>query len=159
MQPSSIIRRWDMLITRLPEPLGNSYTRKKIYQKYGSKIGEGVYISRHVTIGNPSHVEIGDDCVISGNVGIDAWALTTIGNHVILGSGVTLLTGNHNIHSPEFEGKLLPIKIEDYVWVATNAMILGGGNTRLWLCCRCGFSSSRKRTKFGCCGWQSCSSS
>lgn len=122
----SIIKRLEMLMIRLPEPIANSKSRARILRKYGAKIGDNTFISRHARLTTPSSIEIGDDCVISGNVYIDGWELTTIGNHVIVGSGVTILTGNHNIHSPQFEGKLLPIKIEDYVWIATNSIILGG---------------------------------
>ncbi|WP_199317535.1 hypothetical protein [Aphanizomenon flos-aquae] len=39
---------------------------------------------------------------------------------------MTILTGNHELHTPDFAGKLLPIKIEDYAWIATKAIILQG---------------------------------
>nr|WP_242035357.1 hypothetical protein [Aphanizomenon flos-aquae] len=56
----------------------------------------------------------------------DGWSSITIGSHVILSEGVTILTGNHELHTPDFAGKLLPIKIEDYAWIATKAIILQG---------------------------------
>jgi acetyltransferase-like isoleucine patch superfamily enzyme len=124
--PSSIVRRLELLANRLPEPLVNSHIRARTLRKYGAKIGNDTYISRQAKIDTPSSIRIGDDCVISRDVSIDGWELTTIGNRVIIGVGATLLTGSHDIHSPIFDGKLLPITIEDYVWVAVNAMILGG---------------------------------
>jgi acetyltransferase-like isoleucine patch superfamily enzyme len=126
MKISSIFKRLEIATLQLPEPLIDSKGRAKILRKYGAKIGNDTYISRHANIANPATLEIGDDSVIAPHVFIDGWTLTSIGNHVIIGHAATLLTGNHDIHSPRFEGKLLPIVIEDRVWVATNSMVLGG---------------------------------
>jgi maltose O-acetyltransferase len=37
-----------------------------------------------------------------------------------------LLTGTHNVHSPNWELIAKPIVIRDYVWIATGATILPG---------------------------------
>jgi maltose O-acetyltransferase len=123
---SSILKRLDLAKLHLPEPLIDNHSRTKILRKYGAKIGEDTYISGKSRIPNPSTLEIGNDSVICAHASIDGWELTSIGNHVIIGNGSTLLTGNHDIHSPQFVGKLQPIVIEDYVWVATNSIVLPG---------------------------------
>ena len=114
------------LVFRLPVPLVNSNIRAKILRSKGAKIGEYVSINKHSTFGNPSNIEVGDYCVIGGNVFMDGWSSITIGSRVIPSEGVTILTGNHELHTPDFGGKLLPIKIEDYAWIATKAIILQG---------------------------------
>jgi acetyltransferase-like isoleucine patch superfamily enzyme len=126
MKISSIVKRLEFSALHLPEPLIDSKGRAKILRKYGATIGNDTYISRHANIPNPATLNIGDDSVIAHHVFIDGWALTSIGNHVTIGHGATLLTGNHDIHSPQFVGKFLPIVIEDRVWVTTNSMVLGG---------------------------------
>jgi acetyltransferase-like isoleucine patch superfamily enzyme len=123
---SSIVRRLQLLANRLPEPLVDSRIRARTLRKYGATIGNDNYISRQAKIATPSSIRIGNESVISRDVSIDGWEVTTIGDRVLIGVGATLLTGSHDIHSPIFDGKLLPITIEDYVWVAQNAMILGG---------------------------------
>ncbi|MBD2675199.1 hypothetical protein H6G47_15195 [Aphanizomenon flos-aquae FACHB-1416] len=59
------------LVFRLPVPLVNSNIRAKILRSKGAKIGEYVSINKHSTFGNPSNIEVGDDCVIGGNVFMD----------------------------------------------------------------------------------------
>jgi acetyltransferase-like isoleucine patch superfamily enzyme len=126
MNIPSVINRLDLAAMRLPEPLINNKIRTNILRRHGAKIGDDTCISGQSKIPNPATLEIGNDSVICAHALIDGWELTKIGNHVIIGNGSTLLTGNHDIHSPQFVGKLLPIVIEDYVWVATNAIVLGG---------------------------------
>jgi acetyltransferase-like isoleucine patch superfamily enzyme len=126
MTIASFVKRLEIASLHLPEPLVDNKGRAKILRKYGAEIGDDTYISRHAKIPNPATLEIGDSSVISPHVFIDGWTLTSIGNRVIIGDGATLLTGNHDIHHPQFEGKFLPIVIEDCVWVATNSMVLGG---------------------------------
>ena len=49
-----------------------------------------------------------------------------IGNNVCIASYVKLITGSHNINSPEFEAVFSPIVIEDYAWICTGATIIQG---------------------------------
>ena len=47
-----------------------------------------------------------------------------IGNHVIIGSGVEIITCSHNVDSIDWEHKSYGIEIEDYCWIATNVLVL-----------------------------------
>ena len=67
--------------------------------------------------------------IIGNHVSIQAKELDTrapikIGNNVIIGSGVKIITCSHNINSPDWEHKSYGITIEDYVWIATDVLIL-----------------------------------
>lgn len=55
---------------------------------------------------------------------IDLRSKVTIGNNVILGENVEIISASHNIQSEEWEQKNYGIVIEDYAWVATNVLIL-----------------------------------
>lgn len=95
----------------------------KIARKKGATIGEGVVMpislarkaNKNLTVGN--HVSIQTDR-------IDMRSPVSIGNHVIIGQGVKIVTTSHNIDSPEWEHKNYGITVSDYVWIATDAMVL-----------------------------------
>jgi acetyltransferase-like isoleucine patch superfamily enzyme len=120
-----MISRLERLLFSLPYFVVNSQIRCQILRRWGAKVGSEVFVSRLAKFYNPANIEIGNDSVIM-DCFMQAWATIDIGNHVIINDGVKLLTGSHNLHSPDFEAKLLPIKIEDYAWIATGAMVLGG---------------------------------
>lgn len=113
----------EQFIFRLP--LNSNRFRCRILKKWKARIGSEVCVSRYAQFFNPSNVEVGNNSVI-GNSYFQAWNPIYIGQSVIIGEDVKLLTGNHNLHSPDFESKLTPIRIEDYAWIATGAIVLGG---------------------------------
>lgn len=96
---------------------------RRIARKRGAQIGEGVImpialakqLNRNVSIG--SHTSI-QTCQI------DTRSPIRIGNHVIIGSGVNIITTSHDIDSADWEHKNYGIVIDDYVWIATDALIL-----------------------------------
>lgn len=120
-----MISSLERLLFTLPYPLVNSRIRCQIMHRWGAKVGFDVSITRKARFFNSSNIQIGNNTAI-GDCSLQAWASISIGNNVIINEGAKLLTGNHNLHSPNFEGKLLPITIEDYAWIATSAIVLGG---------------------------------
>lgn len=95
----------------------------RIARKRGATIGEGVImpislgkkLNKNITIGN--HVSIQTDDIVTKRP-------ITIGDHVIIGSGTKILTGSHNIDSPDWESKGSPLVIDDFVWIPTNVLVL-----------------------------------
>lgn len=73
------------------------------------KLNANCYIGNHVTIQTDN---------------IDTRSPLRIGNNVIIGQDVRILTASHNIDSPEWDFKTYGLEIEDYVWIATGATIL-----------------------------------
>lgn len=53
-------------------------------------------------------------------------APVTIGNCVAINDGCRLLTGTHNVNSPDWELITEPIVVGDYAWLAMGAIILPG---------------------------------
>lgn len=122
VQDRSKFRYFIGLIVRWKQNI--KYERaRKIARKRGAKIGEGVIMSiefakhanRNLTIGN--HTSIQTDK-------IDLRSPVTIGSHVIIGSGVEIITTSHQIDSLDWEHKHYGIQVDDYVWIATNALML-----------------------------------
>lgn len=110
-----LVARWN---------LNRKYEKaRRIARKNGAEIGEGVVmpitlakkLNKNCKIGN--HVSIQTDK-------IDTRADLVIGDNVIIGSGTEIITGSHNISSPEWEYKKYGLHIEDYVWIPTNVLIL-----------------------------------
>lgn len=55
---------------------------------------------------------------------IDVRAPLTIGDYVILGDLASIITCSHDIDDPEWKFKAYGLEIEDYIWIATRAMLL-----------------------------------
>ena len=69
------------------------------------------------------------DCHIGNHVSIQTDLIDTrspliIGDNVIIGQDVRILTTSHDINSSNWEFKYYGLEIEDYVWIATGATIL-----------------------------------
>lgn len=93
-------------------------------RKGGATIGERVSLTRNCRIGGGgANLEIGDCCSLQ-DVEIDARAPVRIGNHVIIGDRSRIITCSHNVDDSEWTFKAYGIEIEDYVWIASNAIIL-----------------------------------
>ncbi len=75
--------------------------------------------------GPRKNLAIGRDCAI-GEAFFALHATLTIGSNVSINSGVRILTATHNLNDSEWRMTRKPIKIGDYAWIATGAIILPG---------------------------------
>jgi maltose O-acetyltransferase len=89
------------------------------------QIGPRTVISPSDIAGRMELFSVGADCAI-GRVQIQLHAPVTIGNCVVINDGCRLLTGTHNVQSPDWELIAKPIVVGDYAWIATGAIILPG---------------------------------
>lgn len=110
------------LIVRWIQNIKYAYARK-IARKRGATIGEGVIMPLKLAKRCNKHTSIGNHTSI-GTHKIDTRCPISLGNCVIIGSNSEIITASHNIDSPEWEYKPYGIEIEDYVWIAQNAIIL-----------------------------------
>jgi acetyltransferase-like isoleucine patch superfamily enzyme len=67
---------------------------------------------------------IGDNCCINRKCHLDCRGNIIIGNNVAISPECNLITGSHNHNSVVFNYVSGTIKINDYVWLGTRAMIL-----------------------------------
>lgn len=127
-----------------------------IARRKGAIIGEGVIMPKSLAKKLNSNVIIGNHVSIESDK-IDTRAKLIIGNNVIIGRDVEIITVSHNIESPDWEPKYYGLEVQDYVWIATKAMVLpscriigmGGGN--------CGWQHCGKKCRADvCCFWKSC---
>lgn len=94
-------------------------------RKAGARIGNDVAMGRGVRFAGFSNLTIGHHCSFQSGY-IDTRAQVVIGDYVVFGSGVEISTCQHDIDSPEWEFEPHGIVIEDYVWIASRALILPG---------------------------------
>lgn len=95
----------------------------KIARKNGATVGDGVVMPLSLAKRLNSNCRIGNHVSIQTDK-IDTRAMLSIGNYVIIGENTEIITGSHNIDSPEWEYKRYGLEIEDYVWLPTNVLVL-----------------------------------
>ena len=99
--------------------------RLYLYRRIGMKVGRGCVIRRGVYLGSPNELELGDGSFV-GRASLYCTGGVRIGKNVNVSDGVAIITAKHDVNSPKFEALYVPIRIEDWAWIATNAIVLAG---------------------------------
>ena len=117
---------------KITTELNNKYhTKEEIIDLFSKLTGRKV--DKTFRLFPPFHTDCGKNIKIGKNVFINACCKfqdqggIEIGNGVLIGHNVTLATLNHD-ERPQFRQNIYPkpIKIEDNVWIGSNATILQG---------------------------------
>ena len=116
------VRYWLGFIARLLPWLKIQCKLRKM-RKAGVIIGSHIGIGSSIMPPSSQNLKIGDHVSIQTDR-IDVRAPLTIGNYVILGDSASIITCSHDIDDSEWKFKSYGLEIEDYVWIATRAMIL-----------------------------------
>ena len=95
------------------------------------KLGKNVYVFSGCRFLHPQGIEIGDYCNINHHSIIAGHGGVKIGNNVLIGNNVNILSANHRYDLPDkpisFQGIIAtPIIIEDDVWIGCNVVITAG---------------------------------
>lgn len=111
------------IISRIP-----SHTFRKWFYRHFMifKIGENSYIFMDAWFDSRRSFSIGSNSVINQKCRMDNRGGIDIGNNVSISAEVCVLTADHDINNPTFDGHVSPVRIEDYAFVGTRAMILRG---------------------------------
>ena len=132
IQASDVARvrntRRSYLATKLAYNIGRLHGlgfRLFLYRRIGMKVGNGCVIRRGVYLGSPNELELGNGSFI-GRANLYCTGGVKIGRNVNISDGVVIITAKHDINSPAFEAKYEPIRIDDWAWIATNAIVLAG---------------------------------
>lgn len=93
--------------------------------------GQNVVVMKHHRIYFAENISIGNNVRIGTRVFLNAMGGLTIGNNVIFGPEVTILTANHNYDTPTklpYDEEMIykPVTIEDNVWIGCKAIIVPG---------------------------------
>lgn len=97
-----------------------------LLKRGGAEIGKRSFFSDvHLISGHLNQLKVGDDSFV-GRVKIALHDQVVIGSRVCINDGAILMTGSHDVKDPSWTMTKAPICVEDYAWIATNAMILPG---------------------------------
>ena len=116
---------WAKRLLNLPSLLSISF-RIYLYKLKGLKIGTLSILGELDLNGSISKLNIGESSFISTGVHLALHESINIGSYVVINTGVQLLTGTHNVSSPNWELIKKPIFIKDYAWIAQSAIIMPG---------------------------------
>jgi len=112
------------------ETLSNMRDRaKNLMYDYIGSMGKDVFINQPFYVDYGAHITIGAHFFANYDLTILDVAKVTIGNRVMFGPKVSLLTATHpidkDIRNEQFEYGL-PITIEDDVWIGANVVVNPG---------------------------------
>lgn len=104
-----------------------SYTLRHWFLKKfcGLKIGKESSIHMNCFI-TGTNIEIGNNTVINRQTYLDGRAGLKIGNNVNISHQTLIQTLTHDPQNPDFSCLVLPVTIENDVWIGTRAIILPG---------------------------------
>jgi len=89
------------------------------------------------------HCQIGRNSTINQNCRLDNRGGIRIGANVSISPAVHILTADHDLSSPDFAGRELPVRIGDWAFIGSRAIILPG----VTLGDRCGVGAGSVVTK------------
>lgn len=95
-------------------------------RSFGADVAWNASVHPKAVIDFPWNVTLGLRSMLDENSWTYALAKITIGEKSTIGKEVYLITGTHDISSPEFDLVVKPITIGSGAWVATRATILPG---------------------------------
>jgi acetyltransferase-like isoleucine patch superfamily enzyme len=116
-------RAWEQAYNILINKIPSHHIRLWWLRAGGAKIGKGSSIWRNTEVLGIENLVMGDDSVIAWHCQVDARAGLHIGDHVAIASYVLIIAGSHDLSAPEFWSVSAPIHIDDYVWIASRALI------------------------------------
>lgn len=105
--------------------------RHVILKILAKSVGGFAWIQPRVTIVHTGKLTVGRFCGINSGTYINAIGGIVMGDHVLIGSNVTISSGRHPIEGrtpPVFSRETIPMRIviEDDVWIGAGAVIMPG---------------------------------
>lgn len=113
----------------LPESSFFSKVRGFLYSLFMKSCGKNLQVSSDVRIINLENLIVGDNVYLAPGCIINAIDSIFIGNEVMLGFNVVIVSGNHTKFNDSYRygsSKTEPIIIADGAWVGANSTITAG---------------------------------
>ena len=98
--------------------------RQGYLRLFGATIGEDSTIMRGTNVLDIEYLTIGNRTCIGFRCLLDCRGGLAIGDDVVIASDTHIVCAAHDLNHPDFVGIAIPVVIEDYVWIASRAMIL-----------------------------------
>ncbi|MDI1235359.1 MAG: acyltransferase [bacterium] len=120
----AFFKNWAKRILSFSELSKRNQRRRRLISK-GATIHESAEIGEVNIEGGYSYLQIGSETFL-GRVKLSLHDEVKIGNRVCINDGVEILTASHDVLDPKWKEIKSKIKIEDYAWIGTGAMLLPG---------------------------------
>lgn len=115
-----ICNRW---IARIPSHTIRLFYYRNIMQ---FKIADKAAVLMDCTFDRTQSVSIGKNSVINQKCRLDNKGSIFIGENVSISQETMILTADHNLDEPGFSGREFEVRIEDYAWIGSRALIMPG---------------------------------
>lgn len=107
----------------------NPFSSLRIFwlRQFGAQIGHHCQVRARAFIRSPWLLKMGNYSSIGEEVWIENRGMVEIGDQCTISQRAMIMTGGHNYKSPSFSIIVMPLtKLEDGVWICSNAMVNGG---------------------------------
>jgi acetyltransferase-like isoleucine patch superfamily enzyme len=115
---------WAKRLLTAPALIKTSVRQQRLRSR-GAKVEDPIFLAPCRFNGKASHLTIGKDSFV-GRATLHLHCPVEIGRNVVINDGVVLMTASHDLTDVNWKSVTKPIVIEDYAWIATNALILPG---------------------------------
>lgn len=123
---SSYVLDFELMVLRWVSCIPSHLFRKSFYQLSGMEIGKGSVVHMWANFFDPSGISIGEDTIVGDHAFLDGRAPLLIGSHTDIASSVMIYNSEHDLEKENFEARVEPVQIGDYVFVGPRAIILPG---------------------------------
>lgn len=121
---NDFFRSWGKRLFSLPELFARNRSRNRLVNA-GASIDETADIGEVDINGKKANLTVGANTSL-GKVKIALHDVVNIGNRVCINDGTEILTASHDISDPTWTLVKGKVTIDDYVWIATGALIMPG---------------------------------
>lgn len=121
-------RIWEQIYNIVINKIPSHHLRVAWLRLGGARIGKGSTLWRNTEVLGMESLTIGKDSCIGWHCQIDARSGLVIGDHVTIASYVLIMGGGHDMEAAEFWSVAAPIRIDDYAWITSRAMVLMGSH-------------------------------
>ena len=128
-RPPLFARRWiKVWLKRIAtvHSLAALIVRRRWLVLRGAAIGELTVVESCEFEGRLANLSIGLESFVGRGTHFALHGRIEIGEKVVINRGVTILTASHSLEDADWRMYVRRVRIEDYAWVATGAMLLPG---------------------------------
>jgi maltose O-acetyltransferase len=115
---------WAKRLLSLKDVISRDVRRKRLIRG-GATISSTAEVGVAQFDGKLTHLIVGDNSFI-GRAKIALLDEVIIGKNVCINDGVVVLTASHDLNDPHWQHKKAAVQIDDYAWIATEALLLPG---------------------------------
>lgn len=101
--------------------------RRFLLRCFGAKIAGTATVGRRAVIDAPWNLTMGERAMICSDAWVACDADIEIGDQSMIGAFARVLAGSHDSNSNNFKPVVTKILIEKNCWIASCAMLVGGG--------------------------------